>query len=249
MYFKYGNYTHPAGEIDMVNFTKQRMFSPRNEIAFERHNLTLMGHFCTSEASGQDAIKAKIEALEDAYLGSAFSDDAVLYQDDGTISAHKLLWADAINGVRVQAFSYPKGAGGEYATGRTYQIRLTADYLNTESLIYSFRETVVNLGTGAPVWELVPNFLSQPTKRIIFDYSPKRVIQAGEAVGLTGWPDPVAGIPAAILPLWEHQNKRVREFQSPRMHGNKHNLLYPAKWRYEFSVPPSTTAWFPQEDW
>ena len=73
MYFKYGNYTHPDHEVDLVNIKHQRMYSKRNRVVFIRKTLQLQGHICTT---GQDALRTAINNLKNAYAEDL--QDAVL---------------------------------------------------------------------------------------------------------------------------------------------------------------------------
>ena len=65
MYFKFGDYQHDAGTVDVSNITMQRMYSRRNRLLFMKKTLQLVIHVC--ESGGQDDIKSKIEEIKLAY--------------------------------------------------------------------------------------------------------------------------------------------------------------------------------------
>jgi len=242
MYFKYGKYAHPANEVDVTSFSGRTMYSKRNRVVFSRHTLTLTGHIIQST---QATIKTKIQELEAAY---AFDlEDAALYHDDDTLSAHLLDNSSSINGVRVRKIEYPKGGGAEYATGRYFRITLEADYLNTSvDQVYSFSETVRLIGTGGTAWELIPRFQGPPVARKLFTQTPQRIIQFGETVGVTGWTAPMS----PLLPLLsEHLERRVIEHSSPIKIGVHVKLLYPLKYKYEFSLIDPLPILRPRVDW
>jgi len=246
VYFKYGSYTHGTGEIDVVNMTMRRMYSQRNRLMFRRWTMTLMGHFCIQTSEDQDTIKSKIEDIKAAYKDGA---DAVLYHDDGTESSHSIIASKCINSTRVLALSFPKGGDGEYATGRTYQIQIQGDEYITDadvSGVTAFQETVQNIGTGGKRWQLVPQFIGPPRQINIAQQTPQRVVQAGKAEGLYGWLTPPGPM---VNAMWEHQDRRMVQYSSPKLLGHNADLMWPTEWRYEFSVPSVGQAAFPHSDW
>jgi hypothetical protein len=224
----------------MTSLNIQRMFSPRNTLAFQRHTLVLLGHLCVS---GQTAIKEAIQDLEAAYRvlpggpnssADGWKWDAGLYHDDGTRSAHFLDASRSINGVRLLSLSYPKESGGEYATGRSYSIVMQADFLNPEQQIWSFSEQIQHIGNCGPEWELVPQFMAPPRKVFIHMQTAQRIIQSGTAVGVEAHPY----IPAELFAEdYKHGEQSFWEYGSAQMLGRISNLLFPVRWRYVFSSP------------
>lgn len=240
MYFKYGSYTHDTGEILLASYTKQRMKSERNRLVFTRHTMELQGEVCLT---GQAAIKTRLEAIEAAY--SVDGNDAVLYHDDGTQSAHRMISDQSLNGVRVLTFDYPRGEHEQYATGRTYRIVLQADYLTEEDSIYSFSETLTFIGNGGTMWEHIPHFLGPPSVRVVYTQTPQTIRQQGTVVGVTGWPL----VPSPLLPAqYEHQERRSIALRSPLVLQQNQNMMYAVEYSYEFS---STSPWsgYPHEDY
>ena len=240
MYFTYGSYTHDRGEILLSSYTVQRMKSKRNRIMFHRHTMTLMGEICVT---GQDAIKSRLESIQSAY--NVDGEDAILHHDDGTNSAHRMISNQSLNGVRVLTFDYPKGTDGEYVTGRTYRIVLQADYLVEEDSIYAFRENLVFMGNTGMKWELVPHFNGPPTSKVIYNQTPQKIVQTGQAVGLTGYPLLPGPLYAAN---YEHQDLRRVTYTNPSLLQRNKNLLYTVDYQYVFSSVTSQSG-VPHEDY
>lgn len=227
MYLKYGDYTFSDNSVDLSQITAQRMYSPRNRLAFTRYTMYCQGHFCIS--GGQSAIKTALQAFENAIADDW--KDVILYHDDGTKSQHWLSNARSINGVRVVGQTYPS-TEAEYATGRSFSLVFQADYLNIEDQIWSFEETITFIGGGGPSWELVPTYSGPPRVVINSRWTPQRIIQQGNAVGLQAPPL----IPAPLLqPNYEHNDQRVITRGSAQKIGRHANLLFPMQYRYVFS--------------
>ena len=239
MYFKYGSYQHADSTVDLTQMSAQRMHSPRNRLVFTRWTMYVEGHFCVS---GQDNIRTTIQNFEYAYRDDW--EDAGLYHDDGTPSAHVLTNANSINGVRVLRVTYPRNEA-EYATGRSFQITFQADYMNIEDEIYSFEETLQFLGECGPSWQFVPVSVGEPIFQINHQWTPQRIIQSGSAVG---WQAPPL-IPGQLLPLeLEHVDLRITTRGSAQKIGVHKDVMYPMRYRYVYSstVPMNR---FPRSDY
>lgn len=227
MYLKYGNYTFDDNIVDLSQITAQRMYSPRNRLAFTRYTMACQGHFCVS--GGQSAIKAKLQAFERALRDDW--KDVGLYHDDGTKSAHWLSNARSINGVRVVNVAYPS-VEAEYATGRSFSLTFQADYLNVEDQIWSFNESLQFIGGCGPAWTLDISYSGPPQPRILAKWTVQKIIQRGSVVGLEAPPL----IPAPLLPAnYEHNDQRSIERQSAQKIGRHSNLLFPVEYRYVYS--------------
>lgn len=245
MYWVCGNYQHADNEVDLTSFAIQRMYSPRNQLAFMRKTLVIQGHLI---ASTQATIKAAIDALEQAYKiqpggvnGSleGFSMDVGLMHDDGTRSPHFLEAAKHVNGVRLKHFEWNRKDGGEYATGRSYTIVFEADEINPESQIYSFQESVQYIGNCEGKWELVDQYYGPPLRQDICEMTVQRIIQSGSAVGVEAHPYP----PAEMFPTIKHGEQSFWEYGSPEVVGRNGYTMFPTRWRYVFSSPEKLNAY------
>lgn len=240
MYFKFGSYKHADNEVDLTQFSVQRLYSPRNRLAFKRATVVLQGHLL---AVGQADNKEAIQALQSAYrydLVNPGDGDAGLYHDDGTKSAHFLDQASSINGIRVQNLLFDKEDGGEYATGRRYSVVLQADYMvDWEDTIYTFQERVIHIGDTSHDWEYVPQFIAPPVQQMNHVHTVEKIIQTGEAVGIQGYPL----LPPTLLPdAQRHGNLDRVEYGSCRYVGRNQLMLYPVSWQYVYSMPVPTTV-------
>lgn len=226
MYLKYGNYTHSANTVDISMITAERLYSPRNRLAFTRYTMHCEGHFCVS---GQSTIKSTLDEFEDAYQDDW--KDVGLYHDDGTVSTHYLRNITSINGVRVVALNYPRNEA-EYASGRSFQLTFQAEYFNVEDQIWSFEEMIQFVGGCGPAWELRPNTTGPPELVILAEQTVQQIVQTGRAVGLEAPPL----IPGPLLPAnFEHNNMRSITRHSAQKIGRHANLLFPVEYRYVFS--------------
>lgn len=233
MYFQYGDYKHPDNTVDMTTIMAQRMYSPRNRIAFTRWTLHCQGHFCVS---GQSNIKDQLDEFEAAYEDDW--QDVGLYHDDGTASSHVLKNSRSINGVRVSAIKYPSREA-EYASGRSFAITFQADYYRTrvdkkrpEDTIYAFNETVQMVGSTGPRWALQENYAGPPVPVIQNQWTVQKIIQQGKVIGLEAPP----ALPAPLLTQnFEHVDKRMVARGSAQKVGRHMNLLFPLTYRYVYS--------------
>lgn len=241
MYFRYGNYTHPSNTVDMTSIQAQRMYSPRNRLAFTRWTLTCQGHFCVS---GQSDIKDQLAEFEAAYADDW--KDVGLYHDDGSKSAHYLTNRTSINGVRVANVVYPSKEA-EYASGRSFAMTFQADYLNIEDQIYEFEETVQMVGSSGPSWSLELNYRGPPRIVVNHSHTVQKIVQQGKAVGLEAPP----ALPAPLLSEnYEHMDQRMVVRQSARKIGRHANLLFPLQYRYVYSsVDSHFTSLYPWPDY
>jgi hypothetical protein len=77
--------------------------------------------------------------------------ETVLYNDDGSPTAHSILAADTAGGIRVpKPVSYSVGDNTEYVLLRNYQITIEADVLTLDSEIKNFVESVSFTGGARP---------------------------------------------------------------------------------------------------
>lgn len=230
MYFKYGSYQHPDNEVCVVTFSRRRVHSHRNRIIKDVYEMHIAGQIIatsTDSDTNQDTIKTRISEIQNAY--SDDGEDAGLYHDDGERSGHFLNSLSSVNGVSVMYVEFPKGTeGAQYATSRWFKIGLTAEYLNIESDILVFSETLEFIGTTGPRWTYVPVKGNRPPVRVeSYKQTPQRIIQSGMAIGLRGNPL----VPPPIFPSLEQQEKRRIRRGSPKSYRNNF-LEYPVNWEY-----------------
>lgn len=224
MFFKYGTYQHPDNEVNLTSVSEVSTINDRGLIAFTTRRMTLRGELI---ASTQAALRTKINQLESAY--SVRGRDAALYHDDGTISGHSLPSGSSLSGTRVISLSYPDGTAAEYATQRTFEIILEAEY-PANGGVSSWVETLTFLGNGGPTQVYIPLLNGPWQRQVTTQATSYRAIQSGTAVGLLGYPP----VPAPIWPQFLLPNTR-QNVSSPKNAGRRF-VDYRISWAYSFEA-------------
>lgn len=228
MYFQYGSYRHPAGEVQ-ISFATERIPASESEPPKLRKTFALTGVLI---ANGQAAIRSAIESLQSAYAHHGC--DAGLYHDDGSRSPHFLDSSAALNGVRVAAFDFPRGDGAEYATHRSYQIRLEAEFgeISGPNREFAFQETLRFVGTGGPrrVWR--ETLRGRPVRQIVAQQTLCKAFQTGSASGRVAPPH----APSPLWPGFEIAQRRDIEIIAPANTSDAASS-WGVQWSYEFESP------------
>jgi hypothetical protein len=256
MYFFYGNYTHPNGEVLLTNYVVRSVKSPtRNERFFSEHEMHLRVDIQLTQAESASAFNpnpqiervnrqllfnAKIANLVDVY--SLDYQSCGFLHDDGSPTRHYLSMShpDNVSGNYMLLRSWPLGANGdEYSTVRTATIIIGAVFDTSVSGLYQYNESVRLIGTGGRDWEWVINNLAAPTQQDIARFTPQIIIQSGRIVGGPTWA--LGNVPPPLFPAWEKQVRRVQDYQTPRWMGNQHRL-YGYDWSYYMVAPAGQVA-------
>lgn len=198
MYFFYGPYNHDAGSVSLAT-NRRAVMNSRGRVTSHIHTWNLTGEV---KGASQTAVDTAMAALEYAY--GVHNLDAGFRLDSGAISTHVLASNLSISGTKVTQFSWVSGLGNaEYATGRSFQIQLQAEYLVGtfgENLLF-YNETVSYRGDGGPQYIVIPTDNSDTVVQQASQASPMFLEQRGVAVGLNGYPlhnDPLpVGLPDA----------------------------------------------------
>ena len=200
MYWKYGSYQHPDNSVSLVKTVIRPKRSPRG-----RRYATRVEIHCTGEVQAdqtlttaiqkQDDIHTKMLAVEAAY--SSDYQDAGFYRDDGDVTTHFIQNAHpaTLTGTGVLYFHWETSVEEEFVSLRTFRFAVFAEFIDTYSGIYEYRDTLAIRGTAGPIkrWRVMPSGLAVP--RTLAPYSLQTQIHRGKAVGLSGWlspPDPLA---------------------------------------------------------
>lgn len=235
MYWRYGAHRHPDNEVNLVSFQQFPVFSPRGERRTARYRATIMGEL---QYSSQATLTTKINELINAYAYDG--NDAGLFQDDGTLTNHHLLnTASCVSGVRVMYRDWPQGDPAEYATKRTFRVILEAEYLEPDSQITEFEETLIFQSDGGPHVEVYDVKRGPPIAVELARRTAQRIIQSGKIVGLQGYP--LGVMPGPLFPANEHRHSRIVRVGSPRKYGNLY-LDYPISYQYRFSLATPVNA-------
>lgn len=224
MYLTYGNYTFPSGECRIV-INKQARYSPRGTLDVTVETWTVSG---TIIASTQADIRTAINSLQSAL--STNNQNVVFYHDDGTMSSHALLMSQAAGGIRVTGLSFPEWKGGQYATGRTYQFTVEAQYPNTAPEILSYQETLQFIGSGGPRYAYLELINGSPQRQQVSSQTLFRATQSGNAIGKGAYPI----FPAPLWPQLEDGEARVRSLTGGEYIGGV-LTNFGIQWGYSFT--------------
>lgn len=223
MYCKFGTYQHPDNEAIVTSFDVRRTHSARGVPDIETRTVTIRGVLIPSSPS-QTQITTDINTLLAAYVTG--NKDFGFYDDSNNLTPHKLINADSIGGVRIiKKPSFPEGDGAEYATQRTYEIILEADYRATVGLL-SFTESTSITGTGAAkvVWRHCIN--APPVPQQVYPATSVKGTQRGEEVRSDGF----ANAPGRLFG-GEHGDRRGVQKSISDDRGRK---IYRTTWNYNF---------------
>jgi len=230
MKLTYGTYSHDVNEAS-IRISSSQLDNGGIEPLAKRIVWQITGHI---HGTSQADLKTKILALETAYVDGK---DATLLHNDGTTdSAHKLVSANAIGGIKVIAGpEYPIGDGAEYSTFRTFAVAIQGDFplsaLGT-STILDWHESVTFAGggprdIGIELLNAVPVFQRTQAATIY------RAHQSGRAMGYKAYPI----VPSPHWPFAEMRPRRVIRYGTAQVFGtgaNRTSLNYPVEWSYEF---------------
>lgn len=230
LYFRYGGYTHAAGEITM-QISLGTSYSPRGEPMLTQIKWTIDGVLLANTTA--DLIVA-MRRLEAAY--ALQGQDAVLYMASGGTVVHALRNAGSLGGVRSMGISYPVGEGVELVESRTYSVVLEADYEFAGTGLLEFNETLSFEGTCGPQYVYLQVLNGAPEKQQVRKQTTQRATQSGSAVGYTSRPTP----PAPLWPSDEHEEMRRISPTSPRVIRGR-QVDFGVQWSYSFeSATPLT---------
>lgn len=224
MYLTYGNYTFPTGEARLV-ITKQARYSPRGTVDSVVETWTISG---TLLASSESAITTAIGLLQTAF--SYNNQDLVLHHTDGSYSSHYLTLAQATGGIRVTGIAFPEWKGGQYATGRTYQITVEGLFPNTAAEYLSYAETLQFTGNGGPRYAYLETINGAPQRQQVSAQTLYQATQSGSAIGKGVYPV----FPAPLWPAYENQDQRTQAYSGGELIGGVYTN-FGIQWGYSFA--------------
>lgn len=230
LYFRYGSYTHPAGEVLISSITRSvAEYSPRGEPIVSRLSWTIEGILQGDDAAD---VSRRLVALERAY--EQHNQVAGLYFVGGGSTAHVMSPAGSLGGVRSSGVSYPKGDGAEYTTYRTYSVTLEADYPFDGLTLLEFQESVTFTGTGGKKTVFLPVLNGEPEKQTVLQRTTCKATQSGSAVGFKSYPP----VPDRLWPADEIEEARSIARTSPmNLLGDKRNFGITWSYSYESAKP------------
>jgi hypothetical protein len=208
--------------------------------------------FGTSQANLTSKIQAREVALRN------ITGDVTFYESDGTTqTAHKIIRANTIEGIKAQQAVYPGGlsshggrifgSGAEYAdAGKNFRYlvtTITARQLAVEHEI-AFYQQSYRFNLGGTQFAVQGAFQGLPSRFNIMQTVPCWAVQQGRIIGATGYP----AAPVALAGSLSLDPERSwLEYETPQMIGTLNTLLYPLAFHYEFRAafpmpdsPPAT---------
>ena len=223
MILKYGGYAHQPDEA-AVRIVLTPLYNSRGQQVAVRHHWFVDGLL---QAGSAAALTSAINALQAAYAENGH--DLGLYLADGvTLSAHRLVSEDALGGTRVLELSFPRGDGIEYATVRSYRLRIEAEFIDTSIGLIDYQEQVRFSGGGArEIYQPILN--GNPQRQQTHQETTYRARQTGFAIGTQAYPTPAS----PIWPTFEHRERRAIELHAPRIVSGR-QTDYRVSWSYEF---------------
>lgn len=231
MQLKVGNYPFDANSCEIAQQGEVQWNDGGQPYAIRR-SVRVSGYL---SGAGQAALSTAQVALEAALLTPY--QDLIFYQDGGSVAAISLLNAGSITGTRlVRGPNFPSGKGVEFATIRTFDFEMEAEYplSGTDNFLLAFHERL-SFDGGEPLYAHLPAINGPPQKQLIFPQTAYTVTQEGELVGYRAYPTPPR-------PQWPGDLKKSPQItrKSPRRRGNGYEH-YPVSYRYDFeSVAPLT---------
>src|SRR5215831_8858407 len=210
MYFRYGNYSHPVGEVAYRTISKEAILADNKLLIGFRQTWDLEGDLIATDPTTVDAA---LVALATAY--AANYQDAGFFFDNGLRSNLWMPGNSAIGGVLVQTLALPEGKNAVYCTHLPFAVRLVGEHEVAGGggggpALAKWNESLAFWGGGPQiVW--LESIDQPPQAQVVKKFTTYKAQQSGEAVGLTGWPAPAA--PLFTDPVVFHQDQaRVVQF-------------------------------------
>jgi|ERR1043165_294140 hypothetical protein len=213
MYLRYGGYTHAANEAT-VSIDRENLRNEADQWYAIRETWNITGQLIATPLA---LLSIAIDQLLVAYE-IPFQDLDLLLNDGLTPSSHFLRNAGSISGVQViRGPSFPESRGAEYATYRTYNIVVQAEYPVADSGLLNYTETLQFSG-GGPLYGHLVLLDDLPQKQVLNANTPYRCVQHGQAVGYATYPLPAPSIwPGALMKapdiVWTAPRRRGLGYQ------------------------------------
>jgi len=240
MYFKYGDYPHPVGEVLVSNFDVSSEQNENGTVLSKTVTMQLDGIIV---AAGDVAIDARVAEIQNAYALDGYS--AALIRTDGAPSHLALDSGSSLYGVQVVSgpnFPLQRNAA-HYATGLPFTITLKAKYgVSGNRLFLGLSESIEQIGDGGPIVVITTLDNGRPVADQVSPASPVIVTQSGESTYELS--SALAAIyPPFNPPLFPNNlirpdgYRRNRAKARPRIAGRNQ---YKATWNYtfQFTEPP-----------
>lgn len=239
MILKWGAFAHDDNSV-WFSLNRQAILSPSGKRFKVREVWSIRG---TVKATSVSALTTKIAAIETAYASDG-DKDLIFYLSDGTTeTAHKRTAASTINGLRViQPISWSAGnpgiwgAGIEYASIRSFSVVVMAEYLDLESDLLLWSETV-NFSPDGTEFVIQESFTGAPTKYTTQLDIRFKGMQQGFAIGATSYPTESS----SLFPTHTRARHSHVGYKLSTDFGINQNTKYMTFWKYHFEAATAIT--------
>lgn len=240
IYFEYGSYKHPVGEVYPKMIEMRPIVSERGYRWAYDYRMQIGGNFCGRPQLTPGGVDSRILALEAAY-NDDYKNFGFRFSADDSKTAHYIETNDTFNlsGNKVIQANWDYSGPSELANTRSFAITLGAKIASSYSNIIDFFETVSEEGTGGPDWTYRTRATGIPLRQDIHQNTPVVVTQQGRITGLISHPAP----PPPWWPSDEYEPGRVVTRTTPRLHGHPSFAKathYTTLYRYVFLRPVAT---------
>jgi hypothetical protein len=222
MYLFYNGLWFDANEAEIV-ISRKRAYNQQYRLQVETHTWNVSG---VRQAANQSALTTSINTFE-SYMTDG--GDIGLYLDDqSTLTSHYLVSSESLGGTRITDLSYPKGAGAEYSTYRSWAFTLEAAFapIGFGGNLLEFEETLTFEGDGGPRTVWLETAVGLPVEQQVSQFTTYKATQSGSAVQL-GSP------PLVPPPIWPDMEIRPAR-RLPKATKSGGSLQYTSQWSYSF---------------
>lgn len=228
-----GGYTHDDNSVWISPLVIRRVPSQRGRNMLLQHRWGVHGVLI---GTSQSQLTTKIAALETGYRN--ITGDVVLKDNSGADSAHKIVYAQAVNGIRA-SITYPGsfagggwGSGTEYTYVRYFVGQIEADVLSIEDNILLYHQTM-QFSLGGAGYKVLEAFTGPPQVQFTKVQSKFWAIQRGMGIGAFSNPNPPAPLVAAPV----DPDRSWVDFGTPQIQGSLRNIGFPTRWSYFYEAP------------
>lgn len=243
MILKIGSFSFDLNEVWFIPQTRMRI-SQQGRYMYDEVSYQVMDEvLATSQANLTSEIQEREAAIRN------ITSDVVFLENDGTTeTAHKIVHANTLEGIKARMIQYPGGlssplggraygSGSEYAdSSQTFRFLVTtisAKVLNSEQEIV-FRQERYRHNLGGTQFSVQGAFQGLPRRFNIMQTVPNWSIQSGRIIGMTAYPPPPATIVGSLA---LDPDRSWVEPESPQMIGALGQWMWPVAYHYFYRDP------------
>lgn len=233
MYFRFGNYAHADGEVNLTTNRENIYDDARRPIGY-RERWTLQGQL---QASTPALVSAAQNRLDLAYTQKPVT--AGLYFTGGTASPHVWNARNTLGGIRVVTPpGFPDGTRIQFVNARDYVIVLEAEFFSlTINNVIAYTESIEFIGDGGPRLVMIETRNSYPQIQQVSAATGVILVQSGSATGRFYYPQRMA----PLLPAYVNGPDTKRGKKDPTLTRDVYTN-YQVSWSYTMLLPSDIEA-------